>query len=150
MTDISQSIVINALPEKVFDVVTDPYLVIPLMPGLRSVSDVNVPLQNGSSFRWRYQLLGLTFRGTWLVETIRRPSTYISTTTGGIVSRWTYTLVPKETTTYLTLDIEFGAPESIIKRYALSFIEPHTRKLAETYLHTLKTFFEESPRKDAL
>lgn len=148
MTAISQSIVINALPEKIFEVITDPYLVLPLLPGLRSISQVKLPLKTGSSHRWQYQLLGITFRGSWTVDVLRAPLSYAASTKGGVSSRWTYTLVPKDTATYLTLEIDFGPPDSVLKRYALSFIEPHTGKLAETYLHALKTFLEESPRKD--
>jgi len=148
MTTISQSIVINVLPEKVFDVITDPYLVLPLLPGLRSISHVKLPLTVGSTHRWQYQLLGITFRGSWTVDVLRPPLYYAASTKGEVDSRWVYTLVPKETATYLTLEITFGPPDSVLKRYALGFIEPHTGKLAEAYLHSLKGFVEESPKKD--
>lgn len=147
MTALSQSIVINALPEKIFEVITDPYLVLPLLPGLRSLSNVTLPLKAGSTHRWQYQLLGMTFRGSWTVDVLRAPLYYAASTTGGVNSRWTYTLVPKDTATYLTLEIEFGPPDSILKRYALGFLEPHTGKLAEAYLHSLKGFVEESLKK---
>lgn len=145
MPVITKSILIKALPERVFAVIADPYLVLPLMPGLRSISNVSLPLAVGSTFDWEYQLLGLTFHGKWVVEQHRPPHFHSARSEGGIASRWEYTLIPRDGMTHITLDIRYDPPDSLIKGYALQFIEPHTKKLADAYLHSLKNFLEKSP-----
>lgn len=150
MAKVTQSTIINKPPTDVFEVLADPYLILPLLPGLRAVDDVTLPLKAGSSFTWQYQLLGLTFAGKWKVEEFRPPHYYSARSEGGIDSMWIYSLVPKGKATFLTLDIDYGPPNSLLKRYALSFIEPHTAKLAETYLHALKVYLEQSRKKYAV
>lgn len=142
MATITKTVVINTPIEKVFGLITDPEHVAPFIPGLVHVSNVTLPLKPGSTFSWEYQFLGMSFRGDWVVEELRPPRLYLSDSGGGIHSRWMYTLVEKETMTVLTLDIDYGPPASLLKRYMQSFIEPHTDKLAETYLASLKSYLE--------
>ncbi len=140
---ISKAILINAPDTEVFRLITDPERVAPFIPGLIHIQDVPpLPMKPGSTYHWEYQFLGMPFRGKWIVEEIRPPHLYIGQSEGGISSRWMYTLVPKGPMTVLTLDIDYGPPSSLLKRYMQSFVEPHTDKLAETYLQSLKTYLE--------
>lgn len=150
MATITKTVVINAPVEKVFGLITDPERVAPFIPGLVRVSHVTLPLKPGSTFQWEYQFLGMSFRGDWVVEELRRPHLFLSDTRGGIHSRWMYTLVQKETMTVLSLDIDYGPPTSLLRRYLQSFIEPHTDKLAETYLTSLKSYLEVTVDKQSL
>ncbi len=142
MATITKTVVINAPIEKVFSLITDPERVAPFIPGLVQASHVMLPLKPGSTFNWEYQFLGMSFRGDWVVEELRPPHLYLSYSRGGISSRWMYTLVKKESMTVLTLDIDYGPPASLLKRYMQSFIEPHTDKLAEAYLASMKSYLE--------
>lgn len=123
--------------------ITDPALISPLIPGVTNISDLPVGrMKRGSGFSWQYQLLGLSFHGLWVVSELAEPTLYRSNTTGGIESQWTYSLTDRGQDTDITLEIQFQPPESLIKRYALSLIEPHADKLAEAYMASLKQFIE--------
>lgn len=142
MASITQTVPINAPIEKVFGLITDPAGVAPFIPGLVGVNRVQLPLHAGSSFDWEFQFLGMNFRGTYTVEELRAPHLYLAYSSGGIQSRWMYTLVPKDGASVVTLDIDYGPPTTLLKKYMLSFIEPHTSTLAMTYLTSLKTYLE--------
>lgn len=142
MANIVKTVTIKASVESIFDLITNPERVAVFIPGLIRVRNARLPLQNGSTFDWEYQFLGIVFHGRWVVEEIKRPHVYISRSEGGIASRWMYTIVPKGIISVLTLDIDYGPPDSLLKRYAQSFVEPHTDRLAETYLNSLKTYLE--------
>lgn len=142
MASITKTIIINAPIEKVFGLITDPERLAPFIPGVVQVAHVTLPLKPGSLFTWEYRFLGMSFRGDWVVEELRLPHLYLSNTKGGIHSRWMYTLMEKESMTLLTLDIDYGPPTSVLKRYMQSFIEPHMDKLAEAFFASLKTFLE--------
>lgn len=142
MASITKTVIINAPIDKVFGLIADPERVAPFIPGLVQVSNVTLPLKAGSTFNWEYQFLGMSFRGDWIVEEFRPPHLFLSNSRGGIHSRWMYTFVEKEGRTVFTLDIDYGPPTSLLKRYMQSFIEPHTDKLAETYLASVKSYLE--------
>lgn len=147
MTTLSKTAVIHVPAADVFALITDPERVQPLIPGLTKVWEVSDrPLQRGSTFSWEFQFLGVPFRGTWKVESLRLPNYYVGLSTGGIESRWVYVLVTMDDRTVTTLAIEYGTPTSLLKQYAMKFVEPHTEKLAEAYLASLKSYLELNAR----
>lgn len=142
MALITKTLIINAPIQSVFGIITNPRLIAPLIPAGVRVSNVpSGPLRRGSKFKFEAQFLGLPIRGNWLVEDIAAPNLYLSAMTG-IESRWIYTLVPRGKSTKLTLDIEYQAPKSLIRRYAVSLIEPHADRIIENYLLSLKSYAE--------
>lgn len=146
MASIKKTVTIHIPAEEVFSAITNPKVVTPFIPGVVEITDVPpTPLRAGSMFSWEYQLFGLPFRGHWVAEEVATPNRYVATTTGGIASRWVYTLLAQVRRTELTLEIEFSPPDSVIKKYALSLIEPHTDQLLATYLENLKNFLEAQP-----
>ncbi len=150
MSTISRTITIHAPPERVFALVTDPHRVGPFIPGLIRYTNVPpLPLHVGSAFDWEYQFLGIIFRGAFTVEQYRPPHLYISRSRGGIESTWTYTLLPQGTSTLLSFTIDYGPPTSLIKQYAQKFIEPHTEKLAETFLQSMRAYLELAVQRHA-
>lgn len=144
MPMINTKVVINRPAAKVFEFITNPKEVGKILPGVIRVSETTHFFgHRGEKFKWEFLLLGMAYRGTWTVEEAQDPLIYISKTTGGIASRWTYSLVPlAPQRTRLTLDIEYQLPHSVIRRYALSFVQPHMKRLAETYAANLKGLLE--------
>ncbi|MBI5467446.1 MAG: SRPBCC family protein [Candidatus Kerfeldbacteria bacterium] len=144
MPTINAKIIINRSGAKVFEFITDPKEVGKIMPGVIRVSDTSHFFgHRGEKFRWEFLLLGMAYRGTWTVEESQDPLIYVSKTTGGIASRWTYSLVPlAPQRTRLILDVEYQPPHSVIRRYALSFVEPHMHRMADNYVSNLKSLLE--------
>lgn len=147
MAKISSSVTVTAPAERVFRVITDPALVVKLIPGAMRVTRVpRLPLVRGSEVHWEFMLLGMPLRGRWVVDEISAPLIYIARTVGGVDGRLIYSIVPRGKSCRLTLDFDYRPPASVVRRYALRFVEPHAQNIVDSYLASLKAYVETEKR----
>ncbi|MDM8520421.1 SRPBCC family protein [Anaerolineales bacterium HSG6] len=97
----------------------------------------------GCSYKWRYSQKGIGFNGeTKILEST--PGRFIMTTTGGIPSTWTWTMLPlPRGGTELRLSIEYSVPGSIFGKIADRIvIERQNQRDLKDGLSGLKTLLE--------
>lgn len=72
----------------------------------------------GCTYQWQYKQKGISFNGhTKILES--SPGRFIMTTSGGIPSTWTWTMLPIDNnSTELKLSIEYTVPGSVFGKIA--------------------------------
>lgn len=96
----------------------------------------------GCTYHWRYRQKGISFSGqTKILEST--PGRFVMTTSGGIPSTWTWTMLPLGENTELRLSIEYTVPGSILGKIADRLIvERENQKAIVNGLTSLKTRLE--------
>ncbi|MBI4415247.1 MAG: SRPBCC family protein [Candidatus Kerfeldbacteria bacterium] len=144
MAQVTSRITIRAPAEWVFKTITNPREAVRLIPGGVRVTHVpRLPLVRGSEVRWEFILLGVPLRGKWTVDELNSPTFYLARTSGGVNGRLLYTILPRGSSCRLTFDFDYQVPQSVIRRFAFSFVEPHVQRIIDGYLLSLKAFVEQ-------
>lgn len=145
MSTISSKIHIEVPAEQLFELLSNPKEVISFIPGGLRVTDVPLlPLKKGDVVKWEFMLLGMPLRGQWMIEEIDEPFFYIAQTQGGVDGRLTYAIVPEGKECELTLTYDYQLPSSLLTRYTMKLIEPHSQGIIDTYLASIKSYLEQS------
>ena len=134
---------INVPQENVFDFLTDPKNIPLVLPGL--VENYNIPelpIKKGSTFNFRYQILGVLLDGKTIIDEIERSSIYNFTTEGEVDSKWLQNMTTKNGGTHFTLDAEYTPPRSWLDKAKLTMIQEINRRDAEKYTKNLKELLE--------
>jgi len=134
---------INVPPEKVFDFLTNPKNTPSILPSL--IENYNIPelpVKNGSTFNFRYQVLGVVLEGEVTIDEVERPSVYNFSTRGGVESKWLQSMTAKNGGTHFTLDVEYTPPQSWLDKAKLTVIQEISMKDAEEYTKNLKESLE--------
>lgn len=142
MPSLSRSTVINAPIKNVFAFICEPSNLVRYLPSHVEAHHVNLPLSEGSSFRWQLELFGMRQRGVWTIETLEPLTRYVASTTGAIASRWSFLLEPHDLRTRLTIKISYFVPVSKLKRAAHDLLEPQIAELFHTFLVSLQHAIE--------
>ncbi len=140
---INKEIQINTAIQKVFDFLTDPAKIPLVMPGLVENTNIpELPLKVGSSFKFKYEMMSIVEEGTWTVTEINSPNSYQAKTTGRLPSNFKYTLAEKDGGTFLQVEIEYQAPESVIAKVETSVVKSLNEKETDKFLENIKTALE--------
>ena len=134
---------ISVSPEKVFNFLTNPKNIPLVLPGL--IENYNIPelpIQVGSKFNFKYQMLGIVQEGEITVNKVESNSTYDFTSTGGIASKWVQRMTEKDNGTHFALDVEYDPPKSWLDKIKLEIVRKMNQSDAEKYVQNLKTLLE--------
>jgi uncharacterized membrane protein len=145
MTRIEKDIVINASAEKVFDILDDPNRASEMNPDLTLLS--YTPAERGGyDNTWEYKMAGMKFAGESHMKAYEKPRLIVFETTGGIPSRWEWTLEPQgPTTTRVSLSLDYTMPGSLVGAIANKLVvERQNEKAIENQLANLKRMSESS------
>jgi hypothetical protein len=128
---------------EVFDKLRDPIWVTSVMPGLIENTNIRrVPVQEGDSFDYAYQIFGVILHGKWYVDFIDRPNTYKAHTVGEGLSSWEYQLSGNDNGTMIRMTIRYDMPEGVIGKVKTVFLKKVNYSEAKHYMHNLKLYFE--------
>jgi len=141
--EISLEETVNASPQELFDKLSDPVWVTAVMPGLIENTNITrVPVQEGDSFDYAYQVFGVILHGKWYVDVTERPHTYKAHTEGEGLSGWEYQLNGEDNTTTIRMTIRYDMPGGVIGKAKTVFLKKLNHLEAEHYLHNIKQYFE--------
>lgn len=135
---------IHASIQKVFDFIVDPTQTPKAMSG--SIENTNIselPLKEGSTYNYKYKMLGVTLDGVWEVKQIESPKIYSARTLGGAESEWNYELREDAGVTYITLTIKYKPPQNVFQQVKMSAMIKVNELEAKNFLHNLKILTEE-------
>lgn len=136
-------IVIDAPISTVFAFLTNPNNIPLVLPGLIENTDIpELPIRQGSEFRFRYQMFGVVTDGTTVVDRIESPTVYEFTTKGGGVSHWRENLIEENGRTRVSVDLEYDPPKSWIEKVQLGAIRTLVPREIEQFLQNLRVLLE--------
>ena len=135
--------VIYAPIQKVFNFIVDPYQLPKAMSSLIENTNVSdVPLKEGSTYNYKYKMLGVTLDGVWEVKQMDSPKIYSARTLGGIDSEWSYELKEEEGKTLITLTITYKPPTSVTEQIKVVALAKANEVEAKNFLQNLKVLTE--------
>lgn len=144
--EVSTEIELNAPPERVFDVLMDPGCLERWVTAHREIAEApDGPLAEGSTFKQKLRVTGVSFKVTWKVITLDRPrlAEWEGRGPGGSRARAVYNLEPSGRGTRFRYLNEWKLPGGKLAAAAASAIgEDKARDEAERSLANLKALLE--------
>lgn len=144
MKTLSDSVVICAPREAVFEYVTEPSKMAEWLPSMMETRNV-VGSGEGSQYEWTYKMVGNLFHGqTVVVEHVpHERSEYKSI--GAIHSDWTVRFEARDGRTRVAMDIEYEVPLPVLGKLAERMLEKRHARSLSVALTNLKEMLEASP-----
>jgi hypothetical protein len=135
---------IHAPIQKVFDFIVDPTQTPKAMSGSIENSNISeLPLKEGSTYNYKYKMLGVTLDGVWEVKQIDSPKMYSARTLGDAESEWNYELYEDAGVTYITLTVTYKPPHTVAEQVKMAAMIKVNELEAKNFLHNLKVLTEE-------
>jgi carbon monoxide dehydrogenase subunit G len=129
--------------ERLFEFLTTPGQVRLVLPGLIESTNISeLPLKQGSTFDYKYQMYGVILEGQWEVTLIEAPSRYEARTTGAGVSTWKYRLEEASGGTQLSLAVEYEMPKSLLGQVKVELLKTINEKEIAHFFENLRSVFE--------
>jgi carbon monoxide dehydrogenase subunit G len=142
--NIQVAVPINVTPQAVIEFVADIRNRAKYLQSLKSISDIQREAgEVGTSWRWKWDLLGKEFEGTGRCVEYEAGQRYSFVTEGGIASRFTYAAEPQGAGTLLTIDVEFEVPQSLSGQEGLAELLASAKQRGQEAVQNLKAIFEQ-------
>ena len=141
MAKVERSITINAPVEKVVAYLADPTNAleyVPSMTDIRNIEGEGV----GRTYNWTYKMLGISFSGKTEVVEYKPNERYVTKSSGGIVSTWTYSFKAEADGTQMNLVVDFTVPIPVLGKFAERLVLRQTEREADLAMVTLKDRLE--------
>ena len=126
MAKVERSMLIKAPVEKVFAYVSDPANEMEWLPGITDIRDITGQ-GVGKRYGFTYKLFGLPLKGQSEVVELVPNQRYVTKSTGGIQSTFTWTFKPEAGGTRLSVVVEYTIPVPVLgkvgERLALGQVE---------------------------
>jgi uncharacterized protein YndB with AHSA1/START domain len=142
MSKFFRSVSIHAPVQKVFDYLTESAHLPEIWPSMIEVKDVPGVRGVGATFKWVYKMAGMRFEGVNETTEYVPNERVVSKNTGGIPSTFTWTYLPENGHTKLTMEVEYTVPTPLLGKLAEAFIVKMNEHEAETVLANLKDRME--------
>ena len=141
---VEKQVTIKASARKVFAFISKPQNMTVVIPHiLRNYNITKGPIKPGWKFDWEVVMMGIPFRGTWIIDEYAPPRTYVSHTTG-ISSKWSYNFTEKNKNTQVRLRVEYILPRTILSKFAQPVVRAVNEKDVARFLTNLKIVLEAS------
>jgi len=141
MVKVERSITINAPVEKVFAYVTDPTNEPEFVPGMTDVRNVR-GLGVGQTNDWTYKMLGIPLNGKSEVTEYKANERYVTKSSGGIVSNWTWTFKTEARVTQVNLVVDYTIPVPVLGKLGERLVLRQNEREADLAMATLKDRLE--------
>jgi uncharacterized membrane protein len=141
MAKVERTVTINAPVEKVFSYIADPTKELEFIQGMTDIRKVK-GLGEGMTYEWTYKMLGISQKGSSEVTEYKSNERYVSKSSGGIVSTWTYTFTSEAGGTKMFLCVEFSVPMPILGKFAEHVVLKQTERETDLAMATLKDRIE--------
>jgi len=141
MAKVQRTITINAPVEKVFAYIADPTNELEFIPGITDIRNVKGE-GVGRTYNWTYKMMGISRSGKSETIEYKLNERYVSKSSGGIVSTWTWTFMPEAGGTQMNLGVDFTIPVPVIGKFAERLVTRQTEREADLAMATLKDRLE--------
>ncbi|MDH4100096.1 MAG: SRPBCC family protein [Nitrospirota bacterium] len=145
MPSISDKIVINAPPEKVFRFITNTDNWTEYVTSLTDITDLSSPgMEPGTTFRWEYRMLGVKLSGAGRVTENVPQKTFGMKMEGSFPLSEHYSMTPVDGGTEMSITLDYEIPNRVLERIAnTKLVEKLNKREAENVLAKVKLLCEE-------
>ena len=142
METFEKSIIINALPEKVFEYIDDPMSDPEWMIGMVEVHEVEGLPGVGRHFHWTFKMVGIPLKGqSTTIEHVPNRRT-VTESQGGVSSTWAADVESKGEGTKLTMKVEYAIPIPVLGKLAEHLISKQNQRNLESSMENIKQMLE--------
>ena len=141
MATVERSITINAPVEKVFTYIADPRNELETVPSITDIRDI-IGQGVGQRYSWTYKMMGISLKGESEVIEYVPNERYVTRSTGGIISTWTWTVKPEGNGTQLNLVVEYTIPVPVLGKVGERLVSRQSQREADLAMATLKDRLE--------
>ncbi len=137
MAKLERTITINAPVEKVFAYITDSTNereFVPSITDIRNIQGEGV----GKTYDWTYKMVGIPLRGKSKVVEYKPNERYVSKSSGGVVSTWTWMFRSEAGGTQMNLVIEYMIPVPVLGIFGERLVLRQTEREADLAMATIK------------
>ncbi len=137
MVKTEKSIVVHAPVEKVFDYLRDPMTNPEWLPGVQEVKGISGE-GVGATFCWVYKMAGLSFEGQSSVLEFVENERFITQSSGGITSTWTWNFTLARDGTRIDMAAEYTVPVPVLGRLAEPLVVKQNDGNLDTTLENIR------------
>ena len=138
----TNSVVVHAPVEKVYEFLDDPRHLPEFWPSLIEVHDVHSLPNGGHTNRWTYKMAGMRLEGTSEdVEHIANER-IVRKTTGGVDSTQTWMIQPEGEDTKISFRVDYTVPVPVLGKLAEAAIVKVNEHEGDVTMANLKTLIE--------
>ena len=130
MAKLERTIKINAPVEKVFAYITNPTNELEFVPSIADIQNIQGEGES-TTYDWKYKMMGITRSGKSKVVEYKPNERYITKSSGGIVSTWTYSFKAETGGTQMNLVIEYTIPVPVLGKFAERLVLRQTEREAD-------------------
>ena len=141
MMTLSQSVVVHAPRDVVFEYVTDPARLADWIPSMVEAREI-VGSGAGQQYEWTYKLAGLLFRGQTVVVEYVPNELSVHQAIGAVTSIWTIQTSSHDGGTELSIKIAYDVPTPVLGRLAERVIVRRDGRNLEMALANVKDVLE--------
>ena len=142
MAKVERTITINAPVEKVFAYITDPTNELEFVPSITDIRNIQGE-GVGKTYDWTYKMLGIPLSGKSETIEYKPNERYVSKSSGGVVSTWTWMFKSEAGGTQVNLVIEYTVPVPVLGKFAERLALRQTEREADLAMATLKDRLQE-------
>ncbi len=144
MSKVSATVAINKPVQDVFEYAASPFNGPSFIPNLNENTNIQPEKAGvGQTFDWRFNMGGVDLRGKAEVTEYDAPHRAKIVSTGDTNSTWIYSFQEENSSTKVTLEVEYELAESALQKMANKLvIEKLNQRTAEQSLENLKTILE--------
>ena len=141
MAKVERTITINAPVEKVFSYISDPNNELETIPSITDIRNIQGE-GAGKTYDWTYKMLGIPLRGKSETVEYKPNERYVSKSSGGIVSTWTYSFKAEAGGTQMNLVVEYTIPVPVLGKFADRLVLRQTGREADLAMANIKDRLE--------
>lgn len=140
----SDSAIIAAPPNKVYDFLSEASRATSFVPGLSKINNVKpATAQAGQTWNYEFDWFGVVVKGESKCTRSQRPSVHEFQTITGNTSTWTYEIQPDGSNSKLTLSVQYNVPDSAVGRFtSRALFEKMNQDRAHEIVKNIKTMLE--------
>lgn len=142
MAKVTRSVVLKAPVEKVFSYISNPKNEMEFIPSITDIRDIQGQ-GVGDKYGWTYKMVGISLKGeSEIIESVANKQ-YVSKSSGGIVSTWTWTFEPEGDGTRLGITVDYTIPVPVLGKVGERLVLRQTEREADLAMENLKDILED-------
>lgn len=149
MTELSQTIWINAPVEEVFAFMDEPANQPRITPSMTRISQVSRLPNGGTESAYTYRFFGVPFRGGVRTIEYQKNSRIVFELTGGIVGKIRWDFSSRDDGTEFTYYSQYEMPFPVLSGVFQSLIRAYNEREIDQLTRTLKRVIEDGQQGDA-
>ncbi len=142
MAKVTRSVVLNTPVEKVFSYIRNPVNEMEFIPSITDIRDVQGQ-GVGDKYGWTYKMMGVSMKGESEIIESKANELYVSKSSGGIVSTWTWTFEPEGDGTRLGITVDYTIPVPVLGKVGERLVLRQTEREADYAMANLKDILED-------